>query len=334
MRFIRVTNKSRCPVCGKPDNCSIREDGKAVYCRRQSAGAVKEGRDGGHLHILSEDGSPGKIKFLPPKPQQPTQPARTRTVDEIHAVYTEFLSRLVLTNNHINDLSRRGLGCVYINLHGYKSMPTRVLADIACRQMIRAGYDLRGVPGFYRNAMNEYSFVGYREAGGYLIPIRNARYQIIALQLRRDDDRKPKYLLASSAAYPSGATSGTPPHFATLGHSVPPGKIKEIIITEGALKANVIFELSRIPTVGLVSVTTFNESLPETLSSAFPALELVKIAFDMDWRTNDAVLAQRLRLGKLLTESGLAINHETWNENYKGYDDYLLSKSKTLAVTV
>ena len=33
-KWIRVTKRNPCPVCGKPDWCLISEDGKAAICAR------------------------------------------------------------------------------------------------------------------------------------------------------------------------------------------------------------------------------------------------------------------------------------------------------------
>ncbi len=52
--WVRVTRQSPCPICNKPDWCSISSDGAIVVCMRVSDGAVKETRNGGFLHRLSE----------------------------------------------------------------------------------------------------------------------------------------------------------------------------------------------------------------------------------------------------------------------------------------
>jgi len=52
----RVSRKSPCPVCSKPDWCLVAEDGSAAICARISDGSVKKCGDAGWLHIFKHDG--------------------------------------------------------------------------------------------------------------------------------------------------------------------------------------------------------------------------------------------------------------------------------------
>ncbi len=51
-KMLRVSKKSLCPVCGKPDWCLIAEDSSAAICQRIKDGSVKSCGDAGYLHIL------------------------------------------------------------------------------------------------------------------------------------------------------------------------------------------------------------------------------------------------------------------------------------------
>jgi 5S rRNA maturation endonuclease (ribonuclease M5) len=51
----RVSRKSPCPVCNKPDWCLVAEDGSATICQRIEAGSVKRCGDAGWLHIFREN---------------------------------------------------------------------------------------------------------------------------------------------------------------------------------------------------------------------------------------------------------------------------------------
>ncbi|AQQ09641.1 DNA primase (bacterial type) [Sedimentisphaera cyanobacteriorum] len=53
----RVSRKTPCPICGKPDWCLIAPDKTAVICQRVQEGSVKRCGDAGWLHILIERGS-------------------------------------------------------------------------------------------------------------------------------------------------------------------------------------------------------------------------------------------------------------------------------------
>jgi hypothetical protein len=325
VRYLRVSKKQRCPVCGKSDNCKVSEDGALAYCRRVSAGGVKEGRDGGWIHVLIEEELQQKRVAPKPTPAAVETATVKRSADDLDEVYAAFLKQLVLSFEHEAELKSRGLIGVDIHLHSYRSMPTAVYAKEICRRLAQ-NFDLRNIPGFYfRNFA--WHFVDYFNATGYLVPIRNSEHKTVALQLRRDDDAKPKYMMISSADKPRGASSGTPPHFAFLGIPGARSSFREIIVTEGALKANIIAAYAEIPTVGLVGVGCFDDNLPNLLKSAFPNLEKISVAFDMDARTNIAVKKQRDRLVLTLEKINLRTEILSWNPVYKGFDDYLVNKA-------
>ncbi len=48
----RVTRSQPCPVCRKPQWCSVSEDATACICMRHEAGSIKPTQNGGFLHIL------------------------------------------------------------------------------------------------------------------------------------------------------------------------------------------------------------------------------------------------------------------------------------------
>ena len=49
----RVSRRQPCPVCGKPDWCTVTADGSAVCCMRVAS--EKRLRNGGHVHRLTPD---------------------------------------------------------------------------------------------------------------------------------------------------------------------------------------------------------------------------------------------------------------------------------------
>ena len=44
----RVSRKTPCPVCGKPDWCLVAEDGTAAICQRIKEGSVKSCGNAGY----------------------------------------------------------------------------------------------------------------------------------------------------------------------------------------------------------------------------------------------------------------------------------------------
>jgi len=52
-KWIRVSRRTPCPVCGKPDWCMIASDQSAVICPRVAEGSVKSLGDSGYLHLIN-----------------------------------------------------------------------------------------------------------------------------------------------------------------------------------------------------------------------------------------------------------------------------------------
>lgn len=69
----RVTKASPCPICGKPDLCTIAPDAATVKCCRVSEGAYKTGEDGAgiyHCHRMTDQRRPAVLPA--PVPKAPT----------------------------------------------------------------------------------------------------------------------------------------------------------------------------------------------------------------------------------------------------------------------
>lgn len=70
-QWIRVSRRHPCPICPKPDNCTVSEDGRAVWCGRVSEGSVRENNGGQYLHWL--DGEQA-VPMPPPRKQRDAAP--------------------------------------------------------------------------------------------------------------------------------------------------------------------------------------------------------------------------------------------------------------------
>lgn len=66
--YVRTSARRRCPVCGKPDWCLIRNDGAAAICPRTISS--REWGDAGFFHIIDDakfkSAVPQRIEMLPP----------------------------------------------------------------------------------------------------------------------------------------------------------------------------------------------------------------------------------------------------------------------------
>jgi hypothetical protein len=136
---------------------------------------------------------------------------------------------------------------------------------------------------------------------GMLIPVRNLSGDVIALLLRQDHGDA-KYLWVSSAGG-SGPSPGSPCHV-PRGIAAP---TRELRVTEGALKADVAYVLSGLPTVGVPGVGNW-KNVPSLLKSA--GVEKVYISFDMDGKKVTYSAAEALAFR--LADMGLQVYGEVW----------------------
>jgi hypothetical protein len=279
-------------------------------------------RNGGFLHVFSFDETPPA-----PRPQpiitQPTTPERA-PVTRLDPVYTDLRRlHLVLSKQHREEkLNRRGLSDSAIEVNGYRSTPTQGYAANVARALAR-DYDLTGIPGFYRDA-GEWRLNFGEWTYGIIIPVRDTLHRIRALMIRRDDvSGSGKYIWLSSKDKPHGASPGAPPHFANVEAARASG---EIIVSEGALKSDVIAELTGQGVCGIAGVSTFGDDFAAKLRLAIPELRHVHIAYDSDLWQSPQVFAALERLAAQLTRANLSVRVRTWSEEFKGLDDYLVAQ--------
>jgi DNA primase len=248
---------------------------------------------------------------------EPSQSAAHRD-----AIYSTMLRRhLSLKPSHEADLLARGLSREQIRNNGYASTPNaRAAAEIV---EVLAPYGLEGVPGFFRDH-DRWRMV--RTVPGYFVPVRDEHARIQGLQYRVDvkpGSDLPKYLWLSSSDREGGASSGTPIHFA---HHHLMASADEVVVTEGALKADIAAHLSGAPVIGIAGVTCFKSDFAEHLRETYLGLRRVIVAYDRDLLEKPQVYQALTRLTDQLTDARFQVRVRTWPPPWKGYDDYLLSQ--------
>jgi hypothetical protein len=281
----------------------------------------KPTRNGGYLHILRDDFTP----HIPQQPRPQPPPIIKATppladVERAHSVYVDLLrAHLVLADEHREALRARGLSDLAIEFHGFKSAPTNIFAANIARAL-SVEHDLNGVPGFYRDkGAWRLNFTEWYQ--GIIVPVRDTRFRIRGLMVRRDDAIKHKYIWLSSSREPDGASPGSPPHFARVDVARATGKI---VVTEGALKANVISELTGEAVVGISGVSNFPETFGADLRRAIPELKSAVVAYDADFRTKEPVRRGMTKLRQNLSAAGFAVSVRVWDASVgKGFDDVL-----------
>ena len=289
--------------------------------RRQSDQPARNAQ--GWLHFFEEARAHVRATGARPQPQHQPAVADRAGVERRHGVYTSLLAALSLRPEHRAELLRRGLSSEEISSLQYASTPAEAFAVDVARSLSRQ-YDLRGVPGFYQYA-GEWRMV--RTAAGFFVPYRNERGLIEGLQLRRFPySGRNKYLWLSSKDRPSGASSSAPLHF-TLSSQL--ASADEVVITEGALKADVATHFLQSPVIAAAGVTLFGRDFGARLRSIAPTLRTVFVAFDLDWQSNETVRRALFRLTEELERACLVVRLRAWPRALgKGIDDYLLSVSK------
>jgi hypothetical protein len=258
----------------------------------------------------------------------PRPPAASPTVSESERapverrdlVYSKLLRELLtLEGTHARGLLARGLSRTEVERAGYASTPTEGRGDEIAREL-SGRIDLEGVPGFYRDA-GRWRMVSV--ARGFFVPYRDEGGRVQGLQVRPDDPRGAKYFWLSSREREGGTGPGSQIHFAAP-HLI--GDSRELVITEGGLKAHVCAFLSGQTVIGVPGVGNFGRDFAARLKSFAPHVRLAVVAYDRDLIEKREVYAALLKLCDQLQSRSFEVSVRTWPPPSKGYDDFLLSE--------
>lgn len=261
-----------------------------------------------------------------------------RADDEtISSVYYALLRKLTLKKEHKENLLSRGLTEEDIQRYRFRSTPSDGRA--ICRLLLHDGYNLEGVPGFYIDKGGAWNL--NIPGAGYLCPVFDGERNIIlGFQIRVDVPKKKcKYLWVSSSGRTKGCGSGA---MTTL---LPGEDEKTIIITEGILKATVVYALlkGKITVIGVPGVKSLG-MVGDYLSRYSSACVFECYDMDKAVKTTDPKEQEKTeniqkdakRLQTLISDHNLPFHPLTWDtdkegywkENYKGLDDFLASYDK------
>jgi hypothetical protein len=315
-KWRRVTRSHPCPICLKPDWCSISADGTLAACRRVELRAWKSKADrAGATVYLHRLGGP----IVPPAP--PLAPRGTATqradTDTLHAVYAALLASLPLVGRHREALRCRGLADDEIDRREYGTLPVQGRARVARTLRERWGDAVLRVPGVVTRESDGRRCLTLAGAAGLLVPVRDVAGRVVALLVRRDGDGGdgPRYLYLSSSRY-GGSGPGAPVHVPRGAR----GPADVVRLTEGALKSDVALSLSGLPTIGLPGVASWRPALPVLREMA---ARTVRLAFDADARSKPPVARALAACAHALAAERLAVELERWTEPHKGIDDAL-----------
>lgn len=315
--------KGTCPVCGRNRRardwkCSVTEDGSLAICSYKPSD--KTDSEGRYIHILREnDFTSRPEEIIKPKPNI------IASAEKVDKIYREFLNSLILKPQHADNLLERELSDTSIAYNLYASTPS----FDECKEVVRKlceklpNDDLSGVAGFYTDERKNWQMVFF--SSGFFVPFKNVKGQIVGLQVRLDkptDDAK--YIWFSSSSKLNGTAQTMPLHFASPDLVRQTGKI---ILTEGALKADICADLLGCATAAIAGTGISEEKANEyaqILIKEFPELKTVQLAPDADWRENQNVRNAFLRLKAAMEKAGLKVEVLTWDAALgKGIDDFL-----------
>jgi hypothetical protein len=322
-KWINVSDEHPCQICNKPDWCRVSNDGRVVICRRKNNGNGKEKQDkiGGSYWVYrlesSRSASPtdsrDSLGFC--KQEQASIPCAEP--ETLHRVYTCLLNELSLTNEHRGALERRALHADGIAMRQYRSLGRGRAAVVQRLCDVGLAEFLPQVPGFVHKTDGDknvyWTIAGKR---GLVIPIRDIDHNVVALQIRVDEpEGGGKYRYLSSKKY-GGPGSGSPVHVPLFD-----GDSSIVRVTEGALKADVATQLSKVLTIGLPGVAGWRKAAP--ILKSLKATTAV-LAFDTDAEANHVVASCLAHLARDLKDQGFSVELERWAAgDGKGIDDLL-----------
>ena len=349
VKKIGNTYKYPCPECGKQTfeandikgHCFKCGFGAnyikyyAVCCGISTKEATKK--------IASSTGGVANFKYTPT--EVPEEPIADIVIRD--KTYHSLLSNLTISKRHINDMRNRGMELDTVKKLEYKSyyLGSQKSRVEITQKILNSGASIDGVPGFYLNDDDKSSYYGrytfcWRKQG-ILVPYRDCEDRIQGFQLRKDNDKlekdedgklENKYDWISSKGKKKGSGAKGFVHFACDFYGDYKTKKKkpildtELMITEGAMKADITHAITGLPVIAIPGVEIL-DGLDEVLDYLKSnGVKKILNAFDMDYLTNKNVQRAQDKLQKMIEKKGLEYSRLKWDSNYKGIDDYVLAR--------
>ncbi|NMB06840.1 MAG: DUF3854 domain-containing protein [Tissierellia bacterium] len=266
---------------------------------------------------------------------------------KLDKVYNIFLDSLELSEGHREHLIKaRGIPIDIIKKRKYRTYPTHEeMGDIFDKLYLEFGEldnILKGVPGFYKEKIGDrwrWRLV-YNE--GIIIPIRNAKEQIIALHLRADKKKngiKYKWVSSNHYMYTSnnrfGVSSSAP-----LDVIYPEERPNNVLfVTEGRFKSEMIakeINSVSISVQGIGNWSGIERKIYETEDylkqkyEGFLGFVRIYIAFDIDVYNDLQKYKQLKKMSDFIQNQFLMkeIYYIEWDKTYKGIDDFILNNKR------
>ena len=326
----------KCPFCNdRSGHFNAKLDDNVFHCYRC-------GKGGGVLHLYAEyhnvtlrtagdelrrifHSDEGMIlrASMPKREEIRSAELPIASVEVRDNTYTNLLSLLSLGSAHREALAKRGMSDEDIEWSGYRTTPAVRLPRLVT-QLQERGCTLAGVPGFYCDEKTGEWKMDIR-GHGIMLPDRNANGEIEAIQVRLDFvHRGHKFNNLTSADKYYGTSANCCPHFVGLHET------KSVLVTEGVMKADIAHRFSiRLGhpsgVVGLTGAGMKNQYRRALQELKQYGVERILLAYDADFRTNEAVAANREFALETGAQEGYEMVPLEWSSEYKGIDDLFLS---------
>lgn len=357
-RYQRVSRKRPCLICGKPDWCSRTANDSISFCARVTAGADRLSRKerwGVFYHDRLLLDNPFWKKNEPrqfyQKQTEEIQPAPLEIRDFVYASLLRLspASKYECLTIGKKGLRERGLE----NFSDYGALPCsaserkdlafqlRLLLNQKFPSFVRENpHGLAHIPGFWINDSGEACLWSEKDFPQpmLLIPYRNPWGRIQSCQIRFSGsiNRGQKRYLWLSLPSMQSAGSGTPIHYANWKDFGAAHPNRPVLITEGALKADVVAKFCP----HFLIVANSGVGCAHEIIARITRGKKVSLAFDNDYHENPAVIRQLAKLILLISEfddSKVSVKNTAiliWERSYKGIDDALLNAVKIFEVSL
>ena len=282
---------------------------------------------------------------------QEIYPASDKRLNEVYQALLSF-QELKLSAAHKENLLKRGLSSASIERNGYRSITSdtswvskyytaraafetcliedeirkypslshypkdRMISSLIVGEYVKSlvGAPER-VPGFFRLKKRWF----FRMDEGMIIPTRNHKGEIVALQMRRDSGEL-RYMTVSSKGLPDGVTTRIARTHFPLGNNAI-GPDTAVMITEGPLKADVAIDLMSDSPGKHAFVALHGVNAKQDLPNIFHYLKSIGIeavynCFDMDRLLNPNVMKATAGMAAMAKKVGLRFKSLYWDETY------------------
>lgn len=337
--YQRVSRRSPCRICGKPDWCSTTKDHNIAFCARSVTNADRLSSKGWGI-FYHDFRSPSRIRHaLPQKHLSRSKPPCVASLEVRNKIYQSLIKLSPLPENGNGILGNEWLTIQGHGVESFGILPKLVvdrhalalsLIKLLVRET-RAIPTFKGVPGFWQGSN------GILRLGSdfdydddlLLIPFLDSNGLIQACQIKaigKTKNTPGKYKWLSSIGKREGCSSGTPLHYeGSVGFTG--NTTRTVLVTEGVFKAVAAQHFLRDRyVVANGGVATSHQEIVKVARR-----RILEIAFDADCFTNPHVaramaslLTLRIREQQFLS-CDAPIKILAWDRHFKGIDDALIA---------